>query len=215
MLLRYLFIAAALLYVFPGFACATHIHYEYDAVGLPSFPIANIGQPWIYTFELTQDDMLLWDVDTTTLLPDGSYDRNNIDFYGSYDTSLALHYVTLRIEPNRYPPQGSDTSNYVELRVNDILISNWGNPIELYDWGVPGGSLSDEYGIKASGFEVKVELTGLSNLSNLAASKLPLDITNVNIEGCFGPAALVPEPSTLLLLGSGILGLAVWSRRKR
>ena len=126
---------------------------------------------------------------------------------GSYDPVYTLHYVTLRIDPNKY--SGALTSGYIDLEVNGIAIDSWANPIRLYGWGVPhdNDSVFDKYGIVAKNYKIEVKLTGL--LSN------DISITNVNLEGCFGDAHPCPEPATMFLLGSGLVGLAGFRRKKK
>ena len=181
-----------LLFLFCAPARATHIQY-FDYADVTEASFSSSGDTWSWTFSLTADSMKLWDIDDNIQLTDGSY-----------NPAYALHYVTLRINPNNYT--GGPTSNYIDLKVNGIQIKDWENPIRLYDWGVPGGSVSDKYGIASIGnnYEITIDLYGLGELSNLATNKIPLKIDNVNLEGCFD----VPEPATLLLLGLGLVGLA-------
>jgi hypothetical protein len=184
-------------------AHASHIQY----VDLANVSGVNIGNniTWTWHFDLTIDSMYLWEINSPTTTFGPTPDVNTADFMGSYDPDYDLHYVTLKIDPNNYT--GNPTSDYIELKVNDIVIGDWANPISLYDWGIPNGSVSDVYGIVASDYKITVSLTGLSNNS--------ISITNVNLEGCFDSATPVPEPTTMLLLGSGLMGLAGFRRKTK
>jgi hypothetical protein len=192
-------------------AQATHIQY----VDLANVSGANISydsttpDTWTWKFDLVNDSMALWEIDTPTSTTGGPTPVGTTpDYWGSYDPLYALHYVTLRIDPNKL---GKDkpTSDYIQLLVNGIEFKDWANPIRLYDWGVPGGSVSDAYGIVANDYTVTVTLTGLETLGDRT-----IDITNVNLEGCFDVASPVPEPATMLLFGTGLAGLAGYVRKK-
>jgi hypothetical protein len=191
-------------------AQATHIQY----VDLANVSGVNISydsttpDTWTWKFDLVNDSMALWEIDTPTSSIGGPTPvGTTADYWGSYDPLYALHYVTLRIDPKNFT--GTLTSTFIQLEVNGIVIDNWANPISLYGWGVPGGSVSDAYGIVANDYTVTVTLTGLETLGNRT-----IDITNVNLEGCFDVAAPVPEPATMLLFGTGLAGLAGYVRKK-
>ncbi|MBU4261110.1 MAG: PEP-CTERM sorting domain-containing protein [Proteobacteria bacterium] len=191
-------------------AQATHIQY----VDLADTSNANINynsttpDTWTWTFDLTTDTMALWEIDTPTSTTGGpTPDVTTADYLGSYDPLSALHYVTLRIDPKNV--SGILTSEFIQLEVNGVEIDDWANPISLYDWGVPGDPVSDEYGIVANDYAITVTLTGLAALGNKT-----IDITNVNLEGCFDVASPVPEPATMLLFGTGLAGVAGYARKK-
>ena len=120
----FLFLMASLLC---SQALADHIQYFDYADLTQTDPIISSGESWTWTFDLTQDLMTLVDIDSGSSLPDGSYDP-------AYD----LHYVTLRIDPSNINLDGNPgceaTNCYLQLTVNGIEISDWSNPIRLYDW---------------------------------------------------------------------------------
>lgn len=188
-------------------AQATHIQYV-DLADVNDAQNIGSAATWTWDFNLRTDIMALWEIDTPTSTTGGTTpDVTTADYWGSYNPLYALHYVTLRIDPTNY--SGDPTSNFLKLEVNGIEIKDWENPISLYDWGVPSDPVSDEYGIVARDYSISVTLTGLSTLGNKT-----IDITNVNLEGCFDVAAPVPEPATMLLFGTGLAGLAGFARKK-
>ena len=62
-----------------------------------------------------------------------------------------------------------------------------------------------------------VVLDGTTMFSFMASTQTTLDFdtTSTDYTGGFGASEVIPEPSTLLLLGSGLLGLAGWRRNKK
>ncbi len=184
---------------------ATHIQY----LDLADVSNVSIGatDTWEKTFDLKNDSMYLWEINTHYSSSNTTPDPSTADYMGSYNPSDTLHYVTMRIDPNNIPPH-DPTSKYIKLEINGIEISGWHNPIRIYEWGVPNPPISDVYGIVDADYQIAVKLTGLSILDGMA----PLEITNVNLEGCF-ETTQVPEPVTFILFGFGILGIAGLSRK--
>ncbi|MFZ5766312.1 MAG: PEP-CTERM sorting domain-containing protein [Thermodesulfobacteriota bacterium] len=188
-------------------AQATHIQYV-DLADVSNATVSELSS-WTWTFDLAHDSMALWKLDIPTSTTGGpTPDVDTADYWGSYNPLYDLHYVTLRIDPNNV--FGAPTSTFLQLTVNGTIIDDWANPIRLYDWGVPGGSLWDPYSIADNGYTVTVALTGLDTQYNKT-----ITLTNVNLEGCFDDAVPIPEPATMLLFGSGLVGLAAAVRRRQ
>ncbi len=193
-------------------AHATHIQYvDRDSnIGSSGLEITK-GSTYSITFDLKHDSMDLWKLavgssNAHSINSDPSVTDANYLGTGSYDPAYALHYVYLRIDPNRV--WGHYTYKYLTLEVNEYKISDWSNPIKLYDWCTTSGcgcgcgcscSISDPYQIADKDYSVTIKLTNHSCKN--------ITITNINIEGCFD-AAPVPEPGTVFLFITGLAGLA-------
>lgn len=179
-------------------------HYQYVSLADTNGLSVEQGETWTWTFDLVNDDMYLWELTSPTSTPGGpTPDITTADSIGSYDPLSPLHYAYLRIDPNNI--LGHPISNFIELTINGIVVSDWSNPIPIYEWGNP---VQDAYGITDNNYSFTVELTGLATLNGRS-----LDITNINVEGCFDKNP-VPVPSAIWLFVSGLLGYLGISRRK-
>ncbi len=184
-------------------------HYQYVSLADISGVSIEQGDTWSWTFDLVNDDMYLWELTSPTSTPGGpTPDINTADSMGSYDPASALHYTYLRIDPNKVG--GVKTSNFIAVSINDIIVADWSNPIQIYDWGVPGDPVSDIYGIANNNFSFTIKLIGLGTLGS---NSIP--ITNINIEGCFDKNTPVPVPAAIWLFGSGLLGYLGMAKRRR
>ena len=79
-----------------------------------------------------------------------------------------------------------------------------------------GTTASDDYIANTTGFQTIAAIQFLS-AEYVQAASLTMPTTNASFfsNGMFGPNfVVVPEPSTMLLLGAGFLGLAVYSKRR-
>ncbi len=181
-------------------------HYQYVSLADTDGLSIEQGETWSWTFDLVNYDMYLWELTSPTSTPGGpTPDITTADSIGSYDPLSPLHYTYLRIDPNNI--WGQPISNFIELTINGIVVSDWSNPISIYEWGDP---VLDAYGITDKNYSFTVELTGLATLGGES-----LDITNINIEGCFDKNTTpVPVPAAIWLLGSSLLGYLGISRRK-
>jgi len=191
-------------------AHATHIQYvDKDSnIGNSGYEMVS-GSTYSVIFDLLHDSMDLWKLavgssNSYSVNSNPSLDDSNYLGVGSYDPDYDLHYVYLRIDPDHV--WGNDVSSYLSLEVNGYSVSNWSNPIILYDWCAAGGcgcgcgcacSIDDRYHIVDNGYKVTIKLTNNTNSS--------ITVSNVNIEGCFD-AAPVPEPGTLFLFIAGLAG---------
>ncbi len=194
-----------------GMACSQAYATHYQYVSLAETTDVSIGQgdTWSWTFNLTTDNMYLWELTSPTSTPGGpTPDTSTHQAIGSYDPAYALHYAYLRIDPNKVG--GVSTSNFIEVTINGIVVEDWSNPIHVYDWGVPGDPITDPYGIANNNYSFTVELIGLATPNS---GLIP--ITNVNIEGCFDKGTPVPVPAAIWLFGSGLLGWLGMAKRKR
>ena len=83
----------------------------------------------------------------------------------------------------------------------DVVPSSWTYAVLKYGVGEPGLPNPDHWAIEDDGDNI-LQLSGLG-----------LPTTGLSHVSYFGPRS-VPEPATMLLLGSGLLGLALFGRQR-
>lgn len=73
----------------------------------------------------------------------------------------------------------------------------------------------DDYGSFGNlGSSLLLDIGGIGQFTFDASPRYPDDIRDFQATGYWINTSIIPEPSTILLLGSGLVGL-VWNRRKR
>jgi len=144
-----------------------------------------------------------------TSLPNGnpdSYDLNS----PTYTVQTILNIVngpvfSLALDLNN--TSAPQTVDLVEMYLNNVLLDSWTGPLSLVAAN-NGSGFSD---ILFTGFD----LTGKQTTDSVYF-RLKMSVVNDGPEALFlisNNSPAVPEPSTALLLGGALTGLAIWRRR--
>jgi hypothetical protein len=119
-------------------------------------------------------------------------------------------------------PQSSDASFAVQTTNSFFLQTNLGNP-----GGTPYGAatgnghqaagtdgLPNDAALGSSLYLYELASMGPGNDANMYGSSTPITISTAGVISGFGSASPVPLPASLLLLGSGVIGLFGIGRRR-
>jgi hypothetical protein len=148
-----------------------------------------------------------------TLAPGGVSNPGNSDFAGDRDNLTWIALANLNCIPN---PANGDEFDPDILKSDYFFGVTEGNPNNIN----PPGILPGEFDIFYLNFSGVPDLTALSDLSSLISitgirlQSLPCSINHGSLFLTGTPEA-VPEPETLLLLGSGLLSVVFFARRKQ
>jgi len=115
-------------------------------------------------------------------------------------------------KPEGLPPHGIYPTYYHTLALSDLLVGEAGETVYNYNPGESGSDTGDvqTYHISYEGFfMIHMELTGIAVSQD--GSKEDFKFAPFSHDA----DSVVPEPGTLLLLGSGLLGLGAYFKRKK
>ena len=157
-----------------------------------------------------------------TTVPDAVSNPLAGDYVGDRDDLNWVKLVNLSAIPN---PANGDEFTPVIKKTDYFFGVTEGNPGNINPPGIKPGEF-DVYYLNFSGLPTSLEtmddeaLGEFVVLTGIRLQSLPCDINGGSLflagepEGGAPPQEQVPEPATILLIGSGLVGLAFFSKRR-
>ena len=154
----------------------------------------NFGYDYVLDLDFTTNRLTDGNVYSTTTYSVYELNKDSVTLTAYYDDNYGS-------SPWRYESDG-------------VLVNGWENKRMWYEEGISDQTLLDREGISLLGGEHNALMVDLGflghNIENFTAH-FTMKCGNDNLMGSTAP---VPEPATLLLFGTGLIGLAGVGRKK-